>query len=90
MITNPVKAIGAWCLDCCGGSQIARKECGAPDCVLYPFRFGKNPYRTPRDVHTPPTEAQLAALEKGRQQRLEHNMQKKNDLKARDIGARNE
>ena len=43
MITNPVKAIGAWCLDCCGGSQVARKECGAPDCVLYPFRFGKNP-----------------------------------------------
>lgn len=49
MITNPVKAIGAWCLDCCGGSQVARKECGAPDCVLYPFRFGKNPYRSRRD-----------------------------------------
>ena len=61
MITNPVKAIGAWCLDCCGGSQIARKECGAPDCVLYPFRFGKNPYRVQRD----PSEAQLEARNKG-------------------------
>ena len=50
MITNPVKAIGAWCLDCCGGSHVARKECGAPDCVLYPFRFGKNPYRSRREL----------------------------------------
>lgn len=58
MITSPVKAIGAWCLDCCGGSQIARKECGAPDCVLYPFRFGKNPYYSKSSAA--PSEAQLA------------------------------
>lgn len=55
MITNPVKAIGAFCLSCCGDSLIARKECSAPDCVLYPFRFGKNPFRVQKE----PSEAQL-------------------------------
>ena len=61
MITNPVKAIGAFCLSCCGDSIVARKECSAPDCVLYPFRFGKNPYRVQREA----SEAQLEARNKG-------------------------
>lgn len=58
MITNPVKAIGAFCLSCCGDSLTARKECSAPDCALYPFRFGKNPFRASNQ--TQPSEAQLA------------------------------
>lgn len=74
MITNPVKAIGAWCLDCCGGSQIARKECGAPDCVLYPFRFGKNPYRAPR-AHRPMPEHTKEALRIGREQWIRNKSQ---------------
>lgn len=48
--TNPVKAIREWCLQCCGDSPTAVKECGAPDCALYHFRFGKNPYRTKREL----------------------------------------
>ena len=50
MITNPVKAIRAFCLDCCGGSSMMVKGCSAPDCALYPFRFGKNPYRKRREM----------------------------------------
>lgn len=48
MITNPVKAIRAKCLDCCCGSKREVELCPCPDCSLHPFRFGKNPYRTPR------------------------------------------
>lgn len=56
--TNPVKAIREWCLQCCGDSPTAVKECGAPDCALYHFRFGKNPYRTKREL----TDEQKSAL----------------------------
>ena len=47
-IKNPVKAIRAFCIDCCGGSSNEVKLCTAPKCALYPFRLGKNPYRTKR------------------------------------------
>ena len=56
-ITNPVKAIRAFCIDCCGGSSNEVKLCTAPKCVLYPFRLGKNPYRAKREL----TEEQRAA-----------------------------
>ena len=44
-LQNPVKAIRAKCLDCCCGSQTEVKLCTCTDRSLYPFRFGKNPYR---------------------------------------------
>ena len=56
-ITNPVKAIRAYCLNCVGGSSNEVKLCPADDCELYAFRFGKNPYRTVRVM----TEEQRAA-----------------------------
>ena len=43
--TNPVKAIRKKCLDCCMGQQEEVKQCPVEDCDLYPFRFGKNPFR---------------------------------------------
>lgn len=46
--TNPVKAIRAYCLDCAGDSPNEVKLCPCVDCALYPFRFGKNPYRKKR------------------------------------------
>ena len=49
-ITNPVKAIRAKCIDCCCGSTAEIKECSAVKCPLYPFRFGKNPYRQRREM----------------------------------------
>lgn len=55
--TNPVKAIRAHCLDCCCGSSEEVKKCPVDYCPLYPFRFGKNPYRAKREL----TEEQRAA-----------------------------
>lgn len=50
MQTNPVKAIREKCIDCCGGSHGEVKMCPCTDCALYPFRFGKNPYRQRREM----------------------------------------
>ena len=58
IITNPVKAIRAKCLDCCCGQANEVKLCPCSDCPLYPFRFGKNPYRQKREL----TEEQKAAM----------------------------
>jgi hypothetical protein len=49
-ITNPVKAIRAKCLDCCCGSTAEVASCTVTGCALYPFRFGKNPYRQRREM----------------------------------------
>ena len=49
IITNPVKAIRAFCLDCCGGSRVDVEECTDRNCALYNFRLGKNPYRAHRE-----------------------------------------
>jgi hypothetical protein len=49
-ITNPVKAIRAKCMDC-SADQIAEiRECPIKSCALYPFRMGRNPYRTKREM----------------------------------------
>ena len=53
--TNPVKVIRLKCLDCCCGSAKEVALCPAENCSLWPWRFGKNPYRGER------TEAQKAA-----------------------------
>jgi hypothetical protein len=29
-----------------GGNKVAVKECSTYDCLIYPFRFGKNPALT--------------------------------------------
>ena len=50
MQTNPVKAIREKCLECSNGSVREVELCPVTGCALYPFRFGKNPYRTPRDM----------------------------------------
>lgn len=47
-IRSPGRAIRAKCIDCSGGSTEEVKKCTVKDCPLYAFRFGKNPYRTPR------------------------------------------
>ena len=47
---NPVKAIRAFCLECSGGATSEVKFCPVEECPLYPFRFGKNPYRQRREL----------------------------------------
>jgi len=71
-IKNPVKAIRAFCIDCCGGSYNEVKLCTAPNCALYPFRLGKNPYRTKREMTE---EQRIAAAE-----RLAKAREKKADM----------
>ena len=44
MIKSPIKAIRAKCLDCSYDNYAEVKRCQVPECILYPFRFGKNPY----------------------------------------------
>ena len=55
-IKSPVKAIRAFCLECCGGSATEVKGCTCKNCALKPFRFGKNPY-----IRREMTEEQKAA-----------------------------
>ena len=54
-ITNPVKVIRKYCLECCLESPKEVELCPAEECWLHPFRMGTNPYRSER------TEAQKAA-----------------------------
>ena len=49
-ITNPVKAIRAYCLECSCGAVSEVTNCPVYKCPLYPFRFGKNPYRQRRKM----------------------------------------
>lgn len=50
MQTNPVKAIREKCLECSCGNSAEVQRCTVESCALYPFRFGKNPYRTGRKM----------------------------------------
>ncbi|SDB39811.1 hypothetical protein SAMN05660653_01894 [Desulfonatronum thiosulfatophilum] len=43
-LRNPLKAIRAKCLECCGGSPKEVRLCTDASCVLHPFRTGKNPF----------------------------------------------
>ena len=44
-ITNPVKVIRKYCLECCLESPKEVELCPASECWLHPFRMGTNPYR---------------------------------------------
>ena len=46
---NPVKAIREKCLDCCCGSKKEVELCPSEACALYPFRFGRNPFRKKKE-----------------------------------------
>ena len=49
---SPVKAIREFCIECMGGRGTGQNsskliaERSSPDCSLYDFRFGKNPFHT--------------------------------------------
>jgi hypothetical protein len=42
-----LKAVRRKCLDCSGGSRAEVADCLVRQCPLFPFRFGKNPWRPP-------------------------------------------
>ena len=41
----PVKVMRKFCLECEGGNREAVNDCETIDCLIHPFRFGKNPAR---------------------------------------------
>lgn len=45
LVTNPVKAIKAKCMECCCYQREEVKQCPVEACALWSFRLGKNPYR---------------------------------------------
>ena len=64
IITNPIKAIRAKCIDCCCGLIMEVPRCTCEDCALFPFRMGKNPYRkqkSPEQIEA----ARRRAIERG-------------------------
>ena len=65
-ITNPVKAIRAFCLECVETYNDV-KNCTSPNCPLYAFRMGKNPYRTKREYTAEQKAAMAERLAKARQ-----------------------
>lgn len=69
LIQNPVKAIRAKCLDCCGGSYSEVDLCEIASCALHPFRYGKNPYRTKREMTDEQRAVAAERLRKARESR---------------------
>lgn len=70
-ITNPVKAIRAKCLSCCCGQAGEVQGCTIKGCPLYPFRLGKNPYRTKREYSDEQRAAMAERLAKARERTAE-------------------
>lgn len=78
---SPLKAIRQKCLDCSGGSWHEVSLCWAETCPLYPFRFGKNPFRVKRVL----TEEQKeAARERFRLAREKKKQQEDTDGERKD------
>ncbi len=67
--TNPVKVIRVKCLDCCNGSYTEVDNCTVKRCPLHPFRFGKNPYRTKRELSDEQKGEMAERLKNARQQK---------------------
>ena len=68
-LTNPVKAIRAFCLECVGGSANEVKPCPSMRCPLHPFRFGRNPYRSKREMTEEQRTAAAERLRKAREEK---------------------
>lgn len=64
---NPVKAIRKKCIECSGGSKSEVEKCVIPDCPLYPFRMGRNPFRTVREMSEEQKVAAIQRLAKARE-----------------------
>ena len=65
-IKSPLSAIKQFCYECSGENRAEVKRCTGTTCALFPFRAGKNPYRTQRKL-TP--EQRAAAAERFRAMR---------------------
>lgn len=66
---TPIKAIRAFCLECCGESKKAVKECTSNNCSLYAYRLGHNPNISKREMSDDQKQAARERLEKVRSER---------------------
>ena len=66
---NPVKAIREKCRDCCNGSMTEIDACTVTKCQLHPFRFGRNPFRSKREMSEEQRNASADRLKKAREQK---------------------
>lgn len=69
--TSPLKAVRQKCLECSCGNQAEVRQCVIERCPLYPFRFGKNPFRQKRELSEEARAAAAARLHAGRARRAQ-------------------
>lgn len=50
---SAIKTIRKHCVDCSGGSFAEVERCPVTSCILWPWRFGKDPRRTGKRVASP-------------------------------------
>jgi len=73
--TTPLRAIREYCVDSCScGSAEERKLCPVITCPLWPFRFGRNPYRTPRKMTEEQRKRAIERLAKAREAKNESSV----------------
>lgn len=66
--TSPLKAIRLNCLQCMHGSSKEVSLCTLEQgCPLWPFRFGKNPFRKTRELTEEERERRRDSLQKARE-----------------------
>lgn len=74
MITSPLKAIKAKCMDCTCQQYNEVKFCTIENCPLFPFRLGKNPY-SKREMTEDQRRAAAERLRKARENKRENNIE---------------
>ena len=74
--TELLKTIRQKCLDCVCFQAKEVELCPSEHCALWPFRFAKDPYKTPR----PMSEAQKNALAVARQKAADRKAEKALDF----------
>ena len=62
----PLKAIRLKCIDCCE-SQAEVKLCPVKTCALWPYRFGRNPFRKKREMTEEQKQSASARLKLARE-----------------------
>lgn len=62
---TPIQAIREKCLDC-AYTPLEVRLCPCKDCALYPFRFGKNPFRSKKEYTEEQKTAIAERLKKGK------------------------
>lgn len=76
-LTSPLKAIRQKCLDCVWGNATEVRLCPSESCPLFPFRFGKNPFRK-KPEYTQEQKAEMAERLKSGRKTIVKTIEKEN------------